>query len=233
MSDNESDPRIVRISPEDYETGQSDLSQSDSSDLSENARLWVSSFGNMIFHNDHSNPEERLEDLEGRIFGHSTDADVAYEADSESTYDLDSPPSMTPPRHLPPLAGDDVPSSDDGSLSTVTTAVLSSHVRSLRIEAEDEVNDGEVEDSGMTSSGSFGALSTNNGDDREHQEGTQAIEDHETEVMFRWTLTNMVRQMMFVSGETAEPSIETTTLIEDITRQQVIEIVSVALSPHM
>ena len=31
--------------------------------------------------------------------------------------------------------------------------------------------------------------------------------------------------MMFVSGETAEPSIETTTLIEEIVRQQVIEIV--------
>lgn len=32
--------------------------------------------------------------------------------------------------------------------------------------------------------------------------------------------------MMFVSGETAEPSVETTTLIEEIVRQQVIEIVS-------
>jgi transcription initiation protein SPT3 len=31
--------------------------------------------------------------------------------------------------------------------------------------------------------------------------------------------------MMFVSGETAEPSIETTTVIEDITREQVLEIV--------
>ncbi|KAJ5961230.1 Histone-fold [Penicillium vulpinum] len=33
-------------------------------------------------------------------------------------------------------------------------------------------------------------------------------------------------KMMFVSGETAEPSPETTTLIEEITRQQVIEILS-------
>lgn len=32
-------------------------------------------------------------------------------------------------------------------------------------------------------------------------------------------------QMMFVSGETAEPSVETTTLIEEITRQQVLEMV--------
>lgn len=35
---------------------------------------------------------------------------------------------------------------------------------------------------------------------------------------------------MFVSGETAEPSIETTTLIEEIVRQQVIEIVGTPLS---
>ncbi|KAJ6166270.1 hypothetical protein N7485_009514 [Penicillium canescens] len=41
----------------------------------------------------------------------------------------------------------------------------------------------------------------------------------------REMLTDFV-QMMFVSGETAEPSTETTTLIEDITRQQVLEILS-------
>lgn len=39
-------------------------------------------------------------------------------------------------------------------------------------------------------------------------------------------MANNVAKMMFVSGETAEPSPETTTLIEEITRQQVIEIVS-------
>lgn len=35
--------------------------------------------------------------------------------------------------------------------------------------------------------------------------------------------------MMFVSGETAEPSVETTTLIEEIVRQQVVEIVCLPL----
>lgn len=39
------------------------------------------------------------------------------------------------------------------------------------------------------------------------------------------TIANDDTKMMFVSGETAEPSPETTTLIEEITRQQVIEIV--------
>lgn len=42
---------------------------------------------------------------------------------------------------------------------------------------------------------------------------------------FRIRLRAGFAQMMFVSGETAEPSQETTTLIEDIVRQQVIEMV--------
>jgi Transcription initiation factor IID, 18kD subunit len=33
-------------------------------------------------------------------------------------------------------------------------------------------------------------------------------------------------QMMFVSGETAEPSAETTWMIEEIVREQVVEMVS-------
>lgn len=39
------------------------------------------------------------------------------------------------------------------------------------------------------------------------------------------TLTELFRQMMFVSGETAEPSADTTGMIEEIVRQQVIEMV--------
>lgn len=50
-------------------------------------------------------------------------------------------------------------------------------------------------------------------------------ETEEDKKYSQMTLANLIPKMMFVSGETAEPSIETTTLIEDITRQQVIEIV--------
>jgi hypothetical protein len=39
-------------------------------------------------------------------------------------------------------------------------------------------------------------------------------------------------QMMFVSGETAEPSAETTSMIEEIVRQQVIEMVSFWATRH-
>jgi hypothetical protein len=45
-------------------------------------------------------------------------------------------------------------------------------------------------------------------------------------------LTNHVKQMMFVSGETAEASPETTGMIEEIVRQQVIEMVSSCLFPQ-
>lgn len=39
------------------------------------------------------------------------------------------------------------------------------------------------------------------------------------------------QQMMYVSGETTEPSVETTGIIEDIVRQQVIELVRRPLYP--
>ncbi|CAI4210709.1 unnamed protein product [Parascedosporium putredinis] len=46
----------------------------------------------------------------------------------------------------------------------------------------------------------------------------------ETEQRLRARLTWVLQQMMYVSGETAEPSVETTGIIEDIVRQQVIEL---------
>ena len=39
-------------------------------------------------------------------------------------------------------------------------------------------------------------------------------------------LTDAIHQMMFVSGETADPSIETTGMIEEIVHEQVVEMVS-------
>ncbi|KAH7375925.1 transcription initiation factor IID, 18kD subunit-domain-containing protein [Plectosphaerella cucumerina] len=41
---------------------------------------------------------------------------------------------------------------------------------------------------------------------------------------FKARLTHVIQQMMYVSGETAEPSVDTTSIIEDIVRQQVIEL---------
>lgn len=54
------------------------------------------------------------------------------------------------------------------------------------------------------------------------QDGTDV---EEIQSLFETGFTDPLLKMMFVSGETAEPSTETTTLIEDITRQQVVEIV--------
>ena len=50
-------------------------------------------------------------------------------------------------------------------------------------------------------------------------------DDLETAVRFKARLTYWFRQMMFVSGETAEASAETTWMIEEIVREQVIEMV--------
>lgn len=59
------------------------------------------------------------------------------------------------------------------------------------------------------------------------QTNSESQKDHEMKQKdtTRGSFTNDIIKMMFVSGETAEPSPETTTLIEEITRQQVIEIV--------
>lgn len=59
------------------------------------------------------------------------------------------------------------------------------------------------------------------------QANAESQKDHEMEKkdICGGSFTNDIIKMMFVSGETAEPSPETTTLIEEITRQQVIEIV--------
>jgi Transcription initiation factor IID, 18kD subunit len=39
-------------------------------------------------------------------------------------------------------------------------------------------------------------------------------------------MTDCIAKMMFVSGETTEPSVDTTTLVEQIVQQQVQEMVS-------
>jgi hypothetical protein len=52
------------------------------------------------------------------------------------------------------------------------------------------------------------------------------VESGEMEPHPRGAIADFLRlQMMYVSGETGEPSVETTGIIEDIVRQQVIEIV--------
>jgi hypothetical protein len=53
-------------------------------------------------------------------------------------------------------------------------------------------------------------------------------DDNETKEEFMQRLIHWLQQMMFVSGETAEPSAETTWMIEEIVREQVVEMVSIA-----
>lgn len=180
--------------------------------------------GRLVFNHDRDIASEIEESLESRIFGGSDPQDMNYEADSESAWGLASSPSGTPP----PLADHNLSSPGDRSDSTLES-FLPDHVRHLRIEMDDEASDGGIEYSIVDSSGSLVPTSVATSEDLEDTETVRLRENYETELMFKWTLTDLIRQMMFVSGETAEPSIESTTLIEDITRQQVIEIVR--LSP--
>ncbi|CAI7678972.1 unnamed protein product [Penicillium pancosmium] len=63
-------------------------------------------------------------------------------------------------------------------------------------------------------------------DDNEQEAPVKEEETEEDKKYSQMSLADLLPQMMFVSGETAEPSIDTTTLIEEITRQQVIEILT-------
>ena len=62
------------------------------------------------------------------------------------------------------------------------------------------------------------------------EDGLEFKEDQDDDGEDRQTwiarLTHWLEQMMFVSGETAEVPAETTSMIEEIVRQQVIEMVS-------
>ncbi|CAL5866741.1 uncharacterized protein PFLUO_LOCUS951 [Penicillium psychrofluorescens] len=69
-------------------------------------------------------------------------------------------------------------------------------------------------------------LDTDSQDSNDTQEDIRTDDETDPESFFEEMLADLIQKMMFVSGETAEPSAETTTLIEEITRQQVIEILS-------
>lgn len=65
---------------------------------------------------------------------------------------------------------------------------------------------------------SFGAVAMDDG-------YLSSIAENETTSEFKQRLIGILQQMMYVSGETAEPSAETTYLIEEIVREQVVEMV--------
>lgn len=60
----------------------------------------------------------------------------------------------------------------------------------------------------------------------EHLKQIDAAIKQDQKEEWDYLMTNMITQMMFVSGETGEPSVETTTIIEEIVREQVVEMVS-------
>jgi hypothetical protein len=91
--------------------------------------------------------------------------------------------------------------SDDGGDEDAESVALSGNGTNA-----DGVDNGEASASGP------------NVDESDYDEGDAAD--------YREHIADIVYQMMYVSGETGEPSSETTGMIEEIVRQQVIEIVS-------
>ncbi|KAI9684738.1 MAG: Transcription initiation protein spt3 [Trizodia sp. TS-e1964] len=65
-------------------------------------------------------------------------------------------------------------------------------------------------------------------DDEDDEAQSEASDDSLDYDQWRQMLTTNIEQMMFVSGETAEPSAETTTVIEQIVREQVVEMLTQA-----
>lgn len=209
MSSTKPNPEVARISS-------SDVYESVKSEISEDSLSLRSSPSSV---NDPMDVDDALSGGEGtdvvlfanripipRNFEYKTDE---YEADQESNVNFDD--SATDTSHDEP----NVPRNSQ-SLPRRAPIWVPSRLRDMQLETDEE-NDAGSEDCGMTSSESFGFTFSPEEEDQE---------DAETEAMFEANRTDLFVKMMFVSGETAEPSVETTTLIEEITRQQVIEIVS-------
>lgn len=233
MSSSRDDPRIVRISSESHETDESHGASSDeivSSDLPS-----LSRFGHLVFDNDRSDPSSpeldlsTLNDILSMIPARNEEDSFDDDSISESELrELDEesgpPPSESPTSRQTLLPIGSGPLANDDGWPDAVMDVYDPAAGFV----DQEV--GEAEETETTYSDSSEPSSAKSSKDQassDDQNTTESDEDDNTNMIIsRPRITNYIGQMMFVSGETAEPSIETTTLIEEITRQQVIEIVS-------
>ncbi|KAJ5753087.1 SAGA complex subunit spt3 [Penicillium odoratum] len=137
-----------------------------------------------------------------------------YDADLESAAEIE-PRARRKRTRAPALVCHDSPSEDNNSVTTPSSSGLSFCLGDLNIIADDP---SDADDQ---------AIDSTSESDHPHstEEDNQEIDATVTiEPSFSESIIDFFCKMMFVSGETAEPSIDTTTLIEDITRQQVLEI---------
>ncbi|KAJ5291958.1 hypothetical protein N7478_001209 [Penicillium angulare] len=153
--------------------------------------------------------------------------DSSCEADDEKDPEI-TPRISKPPRGCPrSIHCDSDESSDLGELQTPIDKVLHRRMDTLKIKLGHSTDSDDTHEIGGTNDADdeyTNCWSTVVSDADEDKDETEDI--FTTKEIFEAGLADMLHQMMFVSGETAEPSIDTTTLIEDITRQQVIEILT-------
>ncbi|KAK5052021.1 hypothetical protein LTR84_002825 [Exophiala bonariae] len=107
----------------------------------------------------------------------------------------------------------DPPDSVNESLSTTSAD---------RTTSTDQLTTEDDDDSAVNSPGSDSCAGF------EEEETDDDHDDDETKEEFKSRLIYWIAQMMFVSGETAEPSPETTWMIEEIVREQVLEMLQQA-----
>lgn len=120
------------------------------------------------------------------------------------------------------------------SVSSVTAPTPAGSTQESEEMDEDDRSEAEAQEADAPSSAPV-ALPAPAGNPQEDQQREDYNKDQKDNSLFEYPSEDWFKharaaidfgmQMMFVSGETAEPSVETTTLIEEITRQQVLEMV--------
>lgn len=240
MSSSQDAPRIVRISSAPHETKDSHEGSLDVMNLSDSPPL--SRFGHFVFDDDQSGSNSSGLDLSAldfalyAILARDSAEQHDYHSSSESEDDSSNesqpgelveksspPPPRNPTPTIPPLSKSGP--LDGNSLGAVMDELFQPCVQDLVAKS------GNQEDQDVSSDSIDSSSAEGDSDDKDQgpsgdQNTTDSNQDDNTMDMSQRDITNYMRQMMFVSGETAEPSVETTTLIEEITRQQVIEIVN-------
>lgn len=250
MADKELNPRLIHISPEDIEAARFELPKHGPFSVSEDGHLRIARQPEWPSHEQllHDLDDLDLDELEldeldlneiqnpDAFYMERMPCEVDMEADMEAdTYDADlESDAEAKSKHQTRRKRITKRQARVFQKSKALAAASSGDSDSLEISAELRLKSSGAsdadEDQGTNSSP--GTIGPSSSSAKENQEA-DADSSHSDSSIFDEIIDTIRRQMMFVSGETAEPSIESTTLIEDITRQQVLEIVSVSIKYTM
>ncbi|KAJ5553772.1 SAGA complex subunit spt3 [Penicillium frequentans] len=239
MADKELNPRLIHISPEDIEAARFELPKHGPFSVSEDGHLRIARQPEWPSHEQllHDLDDLDLDELEldeldlneiqnpDAFYMERMPCEVDMEAD---TYDADLESGAEAKlKHQNRRKRITKRQARIFQKSKALAAASSGDNDSFEISAELRLNSSEASDADedQCTNSSPGTIGPSSSSAKENQEA-DAESSYSDSSIFDEIVDTIRRQMMFVSGETAEPSIESTTLIEDITRQQVLEILS-------